>query len=107
MEQIILSELCNDINKLDVIENKETFINKYKDIGIKINSIDNYLNKPSDDIKSDDSSKKIIDIIIELTNLNTLELNNNITIEKIKYYNDLIKKYEELLINEKNNVEYV
>ena len=104
MEKLILSDLCNDINKLDVIENKDIFITRHKDIVEKISVVDNYLNNQNND---NDLKKTFIDIVNELTDLNILELNNNMTIEKIKYYNDLLIKYQELLINEKNNIENV
>ena len=98
MEKIILSDISNDINKLDVIENKEIFINKYKDIGEKINIIDNFLNSDNNDNNDnnrdkDNKEKTFTDIIEELINLNMAEINNNMTIEKLKYYSDLLKKY--------------
>ena len=112
MEKIILSDISNDINKLDVIENKEIFINKYKDIGEKINIIDNFLNSDNNDNNDnnrdkDNKEKTFTDIIEELIDLNMAEINNNMTIEKLKYYSDLLKKYDNLLINEKNTIEYV
>ena len=105
MDKIILSDLCKNINEMDVVGNKEVFIIKHKEINDKINKIDNYLN---DD--NENNEKTFVEIIEELINLNVSELNNNITIEKLKYYNKLLKKYEELILNEKNDinsVEYV
>ena len=105
MDKIVLSDLCKNINEMDVVSNKEVFIIKHKEINDKINKIDNYLN---DD--NENNEKTFVEIIEELINLNVSELNNNITIEKLKYYNKLLKKYEELILNEKNDinsVEYV
>ena len=118
MDKIILADMCNDINKLDVIENKEIFINKYKDMGEKINNIDNFLNNDNNTDNNNDNNNNFIgdkdnkekiftDIIEELINLNMTEINNNMTIEKLKYYSDLLKKYDNLLIKEKNTIEYV
>ena len=109
MEKTILSDICNDINKLDIVENKEIFIDKYKDINEKIHNIDKILNEECGDFKIniDDKEKSFTDIIEELINLNLSELNNNMTIEKLKYYSDLLKKYDNFLINEKNIIEYV
>ena len=109
MEKTILTDICNDINKLDIIEKKEIFINSYKDINEKINNINIFLNEEYNDSKTitDNKEKSFTDIIEELINLNMLELNNNMTIEKLKYYNNLLKIYDNYLINEKNIIEYV
>ena len=109
MEKTILSNICNDINKLDIIEKKEIFINKYKDINEKIENIDKILNNECEDSKNniDNKEKYFTDIIEELINLNMSEFNNNMTIEQLKYYSDLLKKYDNFLINEKNVIEYV
>ena len=109
MENTILSNICNDINKLDIIEKKEIFINKYKDINEKIENIDKILNNECEDSKNniDNKEKYFTDIIEELINLNMSEFNNNMTIEQLKYYSDLLKKYDNFLINEKNVIEYV
>ena len=103
MEKNSLVDVCNDINNLDIVEDKDKFIKEYKNIHEKITIIDNYLN--TDNIV--DSNKNLIDIIEELTNLNISEFNNSLSIEKIKYYDNLLKLYNELLINDKNEVEYV
>ena len=109
MEKTILSEICNDINKLDIVEKKEIFIDKYKDINEKIENIDKFLNEECEYFKNDidNKEKTFTDIIEELINLNMSELNNNMTIEQLKYYSDLLKKYDNFLINEKNIIEYV
>ena len=104
MEKTIIIKLCDEINKLDISENKDIFINKYKEIGIKVQDIDKYLNEKNEDTSS---SKTVVDIIEELVNLNMNEINNNISIEKLKYYNELLKKYDELIINGKNDINYV
>ena len=102
MEKNTLVDVCNDINNLDIVEDKDKFIKEYKNINEKIVDIDNYLNK-----NNIVDNKSLTDVIEELTNLNINEFNNNLSIEKIKYYNDLLKLYNELLINDKNEVEYV
>ena len=109
MEKTILSDICNDINKLDIVEKKEIFINKYKDINEKIENIDKILNNECEDSKNniDNKEKYFTDIIEELINLNMSEFNNNMTIEQLKYSSDLLKKYDNFLINEKNVIEYV
>ncbi len=109
MDNIIINDFCNDINKLDIVEKKDVFINKYKEIGEKIKNIDNYLNNYLNNNESNNKNveKTIVNIIDEMVNLNMSEFNNNMNIEKLKYYNDLLKKYDELLINGKNDINYV
>ena len=114
MDKIILTDLCKSINEMDVVGNKEVFIIKHKDINDKINTIDSFLNDDNEineiNENNGNNEKTFVEIIEELINLNVSELNNNISIEKLKYYHNLLKKYEELLLNEKNDtnrVEYV
>ena len=99
---IKINELCGKINNLDIVNNKEEFIKNYNEVNEKIIEVDNYLKS-----EINVNEKTLKEIIDELMDMDISEINNDINIEKIKYYNDLLNLYDKLMSESGYVINYV
>lgn len=88
-----INNVCKMIDELNYEDDKDNFIKKYEEIKNNINKIDEELLNYNKDI--DNLTFQEINILIE-----NININKNIDVKKLNYYNKIIKKYDELVKNE-------
>jgi hypothetical protein len=88
-----INNVCKMIDELNYEDDKDNFIKKYEEIKNNINKIDEELLNDNKDI--DNLTFQEINILIE-----NININKNIDVKKLNYYNKIIKKYDELVKNE-------
>ena len=88
-----INNVCKMIDELNYEDDKDIFIKKYEEIKNNINKIDEELLNDNKDI--DNLTFQEINILIE-----NININKNIDVKKLNYYNKIIKKYDELVKNE-------
>jgi len=88
-----INNVCKMIDELNYEDDKDNFIKKYEKIKNNINKIDEELLNDNKDI--DNLTFQEINVIIE-----NININKNIDVKKLNYYNKIIKKYDELVKNE-------
>ena len=88
-----INNVCKMIDELNYEDDKDIFIKQYEEIKNNINKIDEELLNDNKDI--DNLTFKEINVLIE-----NININKNINIKELNYYNKIIKKYEKLVKNE-------
>ena len=88
-----INNVCKMIDELNYEDDKDNFIKKYEEIKNNINKIDEELLNDNKDI--DNLTFQEINILIE-----NININKNINMIELNYYNKIIKKYDELVKNE-------
>lgn len=88
-----INNVCKMIDELNYEDDKNNFIKKYEEIKNNINKIDEELLNDNKDI--DNLTFQEINVLIE-----NININKNINIKELNYYNKIIKKYDELVKNE-------
>jgi hypothetical protein len=88
-----INNVCKMIDELNYEDDKDNFIKKYEEIKNNINKIDEELLNDNKDI--DNLTFQEINVLIE-----NININKNIDVKKLNYYNKIIKKYDELVKNE-------
>jgi hypothetical protein len=88
-----INNVCKMIDELNYEDDKDNFIKKYEEIKNNINKINKELLNDNKDI--DNLTFQEINILIE-----NININKNINIIELNYYNKIIKKYDELVKNE-------
>ena len=88
-----INNVCKMIDELNYEDDKNNFIKKYEIIKNNINKIDKELLNNNKDI--DNLTFQEINVLIE-----NININKNINIKELNYYNKIIKKYDELVKNE-------
>ena len=88
-----INNICKMIDELNYEEDKNNFIKKYEIIKNNINKIDNELLNKNENINN--LTFQEINVLIE-----NININKNVNIQELNYYNKIIKKYDELVKNE-------
>jgi len=88
-----INNICKMIDELNYEDDKDNFIKKYEEIKNNINKIDAELLNNNKDI----NNLTFHEITILIENIN---IDKNINIYQLNYYNKIIKLYEELIKNE-------
>ena len=88
-----INNVCKMIDELNYEDDKNNFIKKYEEIKNNINKIDEELLNDNKDI--DNLTFQEINVLIE-----NININKNVNIQELNYYNKIIKKYDELVKNE-------
>ena len=88
-----INNVCKMIDELNYEDDKDNFIKKYEIIKNNINKIDEELLNDNKDI--DNLTFQEINVLIK-----NININKNVNIKELNYYNKIIQKYEELAKNE-------
>ena len=88
-----IDNVCKMIDELNYEDDKDNFIKQYEEIKNNINKIDEELLNDNKDINN--LTFQEINVLI-----NNININKNINIKELNYYNKIIKKYDELVKNE-------
>ena len=84
-----INNVCKIIDELNYEDDKDNFIKQYEEIKNNINKIDKELLNDNTDINN--LTFQEINVLIEKINID-----KNINISELNYYNKVIIKYEEL-----------
>ena len=88
-----INNICKMIDELNYEDDKDNFVKLYAKIKNNINKIDEEL--LNNNVNIDNLTFQEINVLIE-----NININKNVNIQELNYYNKIIKKYDELVKNE-------
>ena len=88
-----INNVCKMIDELNYEDDKDNFVKLYAKIKNNINKIDEEL--LNNNVNIDNLTFQEINVLIE-----NININKNVNIQELNYYNKIIKKYDELVKNE-------
>jgi hypothetical protein len=95
-----INNVCKMIDELNYEDDKDNFVKLYAKIKNNINKIDEEL--LNNNVNIDNLTFQEINVLIE-----NININKNVNIQELNYYNKIIKKYDELVKNEELHFENV